>query len=109
MEEECYNASQVRNVRIVYSIAAIIWVAICIWLRMFTVGVIGTILCIVPLALFTVAFINAPKLTSSVEQHLFKVNFLSLGLVVMIPLFGMLSKNYKGNKLRFLYIIFGLY
>jgi hypothetical protein len=100
-----YSPDQVRRVRILYAVAVFGWVCICAWLRMFTTGFVGFIIVVIPIVLFTMAIVNAPEFCTDMERHMFKTNFLSLGLIVTIPLFKIMTKNYKGDKTQYLYVI----
>lgn len=102
---ERYTPEQIRRVRVLYAVAIVAWVCLCVWLRMFAMGVVGSIIAATPVVLFTMAFVNAPEFCTDVERHMFKTNFLSLGLIVTIPLFKIMTKNYKGDKIQYLYII----
>jgi hypothetical protein len=90
---------------LVYLLAFAIWLGIAWWLRLFVSGVVGFLIGLTPLVLFTISTISIPYLTSNVEDEMFRANFLSLGLVVVIPLFGLMSANYKGDQRQFLLLL----
>lgn len=100
-----YHRRKRTVIYLVYTFAFFIWLVLVWWLNMFTSGPVGFLIALVPFALFTISALSVPYLTMEVEDQMFKANFLSLGLVVVIPLFGLMSSNYKGDKKQFLYIL----
>ena len=89
----------------IYVLAALVWLAMGWWLQLFTSGFVGLFIALVPIVLFMVAIHNMHRLGEHIEERLFAANFLSVGLMVTIPLFAMLSRNYSGNKRQFLLIV----
>ena len=100
-----YHKRKRLAIYLTYIFSFTIWLIIVWWLQLFTSGIIGFFIAIFPLLLFTISTVSIPYLTQDVEDQMFKANFLSLGLVVVIPLFGLMSSNYKGDKRQFLYVL----
>ena len=100
-----YHHKKCKLITAIYVLAAIIWVAICLWLQLFTSGAVGLFVALTPIILFMIAIRNMHRLGEHIEDRVFAANFLSVGLMVTIPLFGMLSRNYNGDKRQFLMIV----
>ncbi len=100
-EDICYSPDQVRKVRTLCIIAIIVWIVIYIILGIFRLPdpyYIFKILLIVPIIILIIAFINAPKLSASVENVIIKFNYISVGLVVIFPLFQWIYANNTCGK-----------
>lgn len=100
-----YHRAKRTIIHVIYVVFFILWICIALWLGLYVSGIVGAFIALVPLVLFTISTVSIPYLTMGVEEQLFKANFLSLGLVVVIPLFGLMSKNYKGDQRQFLYVL----
>lgn len=100
-EDICYTTDQVKKVKTLCIIAIIVWIVIYIILGIHTLPdpyYIFKILLIVPIIIFIIAFINAPKLSDNVENVIIKFNYISVGLVVIFPLFQWIYANHTCSK-----------
>lgn len=98
-----YNKHTVFWIRIVYVIALIIWLLIVIYTRFYTLH--GSFILAIPFIIFIIGMINAPSLTEEVEDFMFEANFLTIGLLLALPLLNWTSKGYEGSKQTFTLII----
>lgn len=102
----CYYLRKRRIIIAVYVMAFIFWGFLGWAFNLLTsAGPIGLLIFLGPWVTFTITIISLPYINLSVEEHLFKTNFLSLGLLVAIPLLGVMSANYGGNADHYLAIL----
>lgn len=102
----CYGHRKRMILLGVYILSFLLWGFIGWALQLYTSGgPMGFLIFLGPWVTFTLTIISLPYLNLEVESHLFRVNFLSLGLVVVIPLMGIMSKNYGGDMTHYLAIL----
>lgn len=87
----------------VYGIAIIVWIFIVIYFRLYTVG--GSIILWIPIIAFLVGLYNINDLTVEVEDEMFKTSYLSVGLLLALPLLTWMNKDYEGDKAQFTCVI----
>jgi hypothetical protein len=100
-EDVCYTTDQVKKVRTLCIIAIVVWIVLYIILGIFRLPdpyYIFKILLIIPIIILIIAYINAPKLSASVENVIIKFNYISVGLVVIFPLFQWIYANHTCGK-----------
>ena len=96
---------QVYYIRILYLIFIILWLGMAYLLYSGEDLVEIVILCI-PFIVFAIGFINCGVITKDVEDTLFDVNYISIAVLVMVPLLTWLSKDYNTEgRYRFVTII----
>ena len=98
-----HDADVVSSIRLVYILAIIVWTGI-----IFAFGfhrMKAKFLLLIPYILFGIAIFNACKLETKVERVMFQTTFLSVGLILAIPLLTWTSQDYKGDKKQFVNII----
>lgn len=86
-------------VRIMYMIAIFIW-SIVIWCLFRHIWSETLILCI-PLILFFLAFIFCDSIPKEIEDKLFETNYITISVLVMVPILTWLSKGYKGHNRKY--------
>ena len=91
-----YTPQQVKVVRVLYFIAAVFWIWLLIWIGIFKLpdknGLFKVIL-IIPLIVFLIAFICAPKLHNKLEGTVIRLNYISVGLVILFPILTWMYNN----------------
>lgn len=100
-----YGRRKTLYSRYVYLMAAILWLIFVICLNLVPPNWIGILLILLPLFIFGVAFYYSSDLTIEVEDEMFKINHLSLGLVIVLSLFTWISKDYQGEKGTFVSLL----
>lgn len=83
-----------------YIIGIILWIILVIvfCISSVKVGILGYIILFIPIVIFAVGAFNSNKITYDVEDSVFNANYLSLGLLITIPLLAWVSKNYPGDR-----------
>lgn len=87
----------------VYIISLVIWT-----LLIFFFGYVddpGSYVLLLPYFLFLFAISNACYITRDVEEEIFENNYLTLGLLIALPLLTWMGSHYKGDKNKFVSII----
>lgn len=83
----CYDSQTLRNLRFLYAMAICLWVVIlngCGISR--KISTISLSIMFFPIALMILAMANLHKITKTIEEYNSKANYISLGLIVAIPL-----------------------
>ena len=93
------------SIRATYLLAFLAWGVVIYTLELYTCDLIGwLILMLAPLS-FLLGYYNVLFLTATDEMELFTANYLSLGLVIVLPLLSWMSKDYGGNRQKFVAIL----
>jgi len=100
-----YTPQVVRQVRIFYIVAVLVWLLLVYLLGLFSHGWGGILIAIIPVVVAVIAFIQCPYLESAREEDIMRANFLSLGLIVAISLFAILEKSYLGERRTFAAVV----
>jgi len=58
-----------------------------------------------PLVAFFITFLYIEEVSDFVEENMTRANFLSLGLILALPMLSWMLKEYNGNKKHFITII----
>ena len=75
-----------QRIRVLYGISFVLWVVLIIALGLWRTDIVGWVVLLVPPLVFLFGFINADKLTVEVEDQMFEANYLSVGLIIVLPL-----------------------
>ena len=92
-----YGRKKVLTLQVTYIVAAILWICLVIFFEFHHTDIYGLLILSIPLWVYLLSFINANKLTVEVEQSSFVVNYLSIGIIVIVPLLT-LSHNKDINN-----------
>ena len=84
--------------RLTYLIACMIWIILCLWL-----SVTNIIIIVGPLLVFLLAFFNADKINNGNEELVFQFDFVTVGIVLVVPFLVISIKKYK--ELQYLRVI----
>lgn len=95
---KCYGRKRTKSVQFVYVMACLIWVVLIFVLSLWKTDLIGTIILLIPLLVYGFGFYNANTLTVEVEETIFSINYLSIALLVVIPLTAWINKNFNGDQ-----------
>lgn len=93
-----YSQRRVTGVRIVYILAILLWVIIVWCLRLYKTSFMGWVILALPIILFGIGFLNAPYLTVEVEDSIFSIGYLSIALVVVLPILVWITKDFTGDR-----------
>lgn len=100
-----YTPNKVRYIQTLYILAGIVWASIILLMRLYETDVIGLLILLIPFIMFIVGYYNAGVMTPEIEDIVFRTNYLSVGLLVVIPLFTWLGKHHEHNRGHFIGII----
>jgi len=98
-----YNTDVIFWTRIIYITAIVIWLIIIIYTGFYKLK--AAFVLIIPLVIFGIGIFSISSLTAEVEDYMFTANFLTVGLLLALPLLNWTSKNYSGSKQTFTLII----
>lgn len=93
-----YGSRRTQSVQIVYVIASLLWILLIFVLGLWKTDLMGTIILLIPLVVYGFGFYNANTLTVEVEETVFSINYLSIALLVVIPLTAWINKTYNGDQ-----------
>jgi hypothetical protein len=99
-----YSAETILYLKTVYIVLTIIWIVVVIYWQLWLTA--GASILLIPLILFSIAYFNLNKLTEDVEGYMGQANYLSMGLVIALPLLIWLNNgSYSGDKRRYSSVI----
>jgi hypothetical protein len=99
---KCYTQDNARKVRYVYIIFIVLWSIFIIYNEMYTT--LESWASLIPYITFGIAIYYSDKLSCEVEDNMFKVSFLSVGVILIFPMLSYMCKNYAGNNKHFVAI-----
>lgn len=99
-DKKNYSPYIASYVRMLYVIYMIIWTGIIIWFELYITDIVGWLVLFIPYIIFAFGFCNAECLCREVENHMYRNNYLTIGLIIVLPLLTWISKDYKGATLR---------
>lgn len=101
-----YHSSQIAWLYGLYAIAIICWIVIIIYFELhFNATLVTWIIILIPIALFIIALVNIKNITADTEVEIFNANYLTIGLLIAIPLFSWISAGSGDDRRRFSSII----
>ena len=100
-----YGRKKTAITQSVYIAASLVWIFILYYLCLYQTDLIGLLILFIPILAFAIAYANAGALTIEVEEDMFKANFLSLGLLILLPLLTWIGKDFEGDKSKFVCVI----
>ena len=104
-----YTPSEVKGVRILYVVSAVLWLIVCNTMGIFSLpDPLGLykFLILLPLAMFAVAAFNATAISRNVENVIIKFNYLSVGLAIVSFLFSKHVGHSHGPFLKIMIFAF---
>lgn len=103
MSHDKYDPDTVKNIRRLYIAVIVIWIAIVWLLDIWTTK--GGLILILPVLIFLWNWYSAPSLSPSTEDHMFSANYLSIGIILALPLLNWLGKEYNSDKMKFTSVV----
>lgn len=100
-----YGLQKTNFIRTLYISASIVWLIIILFIHSWESSFFGIIILSIPFIVFGLGYYFADRLTIEVEDETFRLNYFSIGLIVVIPLFQWATKNYSGDMRRYVTII----
>lgn len=93
-----FGRRKVQIIKIIYLIGIVLWTILIWYMKFYKTGKLGYIILIIPLFVYLFGFINSNKITVEVEDSLFSANYLSVGLLIVVPLLSWVDSKEKENK-----------
>jgi hypothetical protein len=94
------------NVAVIYLVLILIWIAIIIALRLYETNYVGLLILLIPIFIFAITTYYSD------DEHLVSNHsigsdddFLSVGIVLLLPLLAYLDKNFDDDKGKFICLI----
>lgn len=92
-----YSPDVAFSVKVVYVIAILLWIVVIAWLGLYKGDTVAWLFICIPFVLFIFAMINSDSITIETEDLVFQSNYLTVGLLIVIPLLTWMNRDYKGN------------
>lgn len=101
-----YSDNKVFIMRIIYVVSIIAWLLIIFLLKLYVGNDwIAWAILTIPLLIYIISAFNVATDTIETENEVFQANIFALGLLIIIPLFSWMSRDFKGNKRKFIGIL----
>jgi hypothetical protein len=95
-----------QNLLILYIIGTIIYLLVIFFLKLYQKNdVISWCVLAIPIIIFGFGIANREYLTKELEDNLFVSSFFTIGILVSIPIFQSMSKDFSGEKRKFICIL----
>lgn len=104
-KHEYYGPKKVRNIRILYILACVAWTILIFSIGLYETKLGGFIILAIPYFVFFSGYYEANLLTPEVEDDNFQSNYLSIGLLIVLPLLTFINGSFKGNRNKFVAIM----
>ena len=104
-EHDRYCYDLIQNIEGVYIIASLLWVVIIVALGLWKDDIIVLLILLLPLVVFLINFLSLGEFTCSMEDQMFRGNFLSFGFLVAIILINWNSPLGHHDKTEFFKIL----
>lgn len=97
-KRKVYGQRKVRSIQSIYIISAVLWLCLILVLRLYRTDLPGYFILAIPIFVFAFGYVNSNGLSADVEEDMFKANYLSIGLLVVLPLLTWFNNDYKGSN-----------
>lgn len=107
-KKQPYGTRKTRAIQSLYIICSVLWIVLILLLGLYHTDWPGLVILSLPLFVFAFGFVNSSDLSVEVEEDMSKANYLSIGLLVVLPLLTFCTNDYKGDgqaKIHFMTII----
>ena len=102
---DCYDCNTVTYIQVVYIIAALVWTLMIYILDLWKSDYIVFFILLLPLVIYIINFLALADFTCSMEEQMFRGNFLSFGFIVAIVLINWNTPLGHDNKTEFFKIL----
>ncbi len=104
-DHDHYNCNTVTYIQSIYIIAAVLWAFMIYILDLWKSDYIVFFILLLPLIVYIINFLSLGDFTCSMEDQMFKGNFLSFGFIVAVVLINWNSPLGHNNKTEFFKIL----
>jgi hypothetical protein len=93
------------SLSVIYLVLVLIWIGIAIYLKLYRTNIVGLLILCIPIAIF--AFATYFQNDDLVSNHTLNNDddFLTIGIILLLPLLAYFDKDYEGDKARFMSMI----
>lgn len=95
-----HDTHNVWYIRVTYVMAVMLWVIVIYVLKLYQTTVLGWCILFIPLIVFVISFGSASYLTVDVEDKLFQYNYLTIGILLVLPLITWITRDFAGDTKR---------
>ena len=92
------------GVCVAYIVLLIVWIVSIVWFKLYISPAWYVLL--IPFLAFIYAALTSHNLTYDMEDEMFKASYLSIGLILALPLLAWMNKDFTGDKDHFVSVIF---
>lgn len=97
--DKSYGTNKIIYIRLLYIIGIILWIAFVVGLGLLQSDDIFVILIIIlPIAIFLFNMYTVRFITTGMEETLYKINYISIGLVIILPLITWFNNDMNKNN-----------
>jgi hypothetical protein len=100
-----YKDDKALYIQYIYLLGVIVWGIIIVIFALYCTDIIGWIILLLPFVVFFFGYINATEVTLDIEEEIFQSDYLSVGLLIILPLLTWMNRDYTGDNSRFTTII----
>ena len=97
-ELKTYGRKKRLSIQIMYVVAMAAWIIIVAALGITPCTLASFLIVMLPIFVYAIGLWNAGSITSEVEESLFTANYLSIGMLLVLPLLTWINKHYCGDK-----------
>lgn len=97
--------NKVIYLQLIYVVAILFWIFLLAILELYKTDILGAVILAIPFVIFIFGYYNSHVITKDVEDNVFQANYLSIGLLIMLPLMTWINRDYQGDKRRFTSIL----
>lgn len=101
---DCQFQHKAFAIRVLYIVLCALWLILIAHLNVISwpMGAIAYI----PVGVMAIGFISASYIEDAVENEMFNASYLSVGVIMLLPMLGWVSKSYQKNKEEVIRVIF---
>lgn len=99
------SKDKILIISISYILGMLIWTILVCLLGLYNHDVICTCLIFIPYIVFILGMMNADKVTEETEREFFAYNYLSVGLLIFLPLLTWLGNNNRSKNTMFITLV----
>lgn len=103
VKHQTYGPDKCYWIDSVYIIAILVWFLIICYFELYTSR--AAIFLWIPFIVFLIGWSNSADLSPEIEEDMFKASYLSVGLVLSLPLMTWMSKDFNGSRQMFTSVI----
>lgn len=96
-----YDPDKAMAIRCLYILGILMWIGIIALFGLATRDPITWVILAIPILVYVSGYIGASYVTAAVEVEVFRANYLSIGLLIALPLLTWINKEFTGDRRQF--------